>query len=543
MTPGAPGYTDAFVSKLSVDGSTLMYSTYLGGSSDENANQLLGTDYGFGFGGIAVDNSGNAYVTGSTASNDFPTTTGAFQTTRGGSFDAFACKLSTDGKTLDYSTYLGGSDVEYNYDIAIDSSGNAYITGHTESGNFPTSSGAFQTTMAGSEDAFISKISADGTSLVYSIYLGGSSGEYGLDIAVNSSGNAYLTGSTVSSDFPLANSIQENRGGGVDAFVSKLSADGTSLAYSTFLGGLNLDQGKGIVIDDSGNAYVTGKTASYDFPRVAGSYDVTFNRGVNDAFIAKLSDDVVPPPATLPTVTTQAVTGIGTTSATGNGNITDLGSPNPTQHGLCWNTTGTPTTADSATTEGAASATGAFASNITGLSPGITYYVRAYATNTEGTAYGSVVSFTTSAVQPPPVNAPPTVTTQAVTGIGTNLATGHGNITDLGSPDPSQYGVCWNTTGTPTIADSNTTQGAANATGAFTSNITGLSPNTTYYVRAYAINTEGTAYGNQVSFTTAAYMAAPVSVPTMNEWGMILFSLLIAGVFLWFIRRQNKKSC
>jgi len=161
------GSRDAFVSKLSVDGSTLMSSTYLGGSSDENANQLLGTDYGFGFGGIAVDNSGNAYVTGSTASNDFPTTTGAFQTTRGGSFDAFACKLSTDGKILDYSTYLGGSDVEYNYDIAIDSSGNAYITGHTESGNFPTSSGAFQTTMAGSEDAFISKISADGTSLVY----------------------------------------------------------------------------------------------------------------------------------------------------------------------------------------------------------------------------------------------------------------------------------------------------------------------------------------------------------------------------------------
>ena len=199
----------------------------------------------------------------------------------------------------------------------------------------------------------------------------------------------------------------------------------------------------------------------------------------------------------LPTVTTQAVTGIGTTTADGNGNITDLGVPNPTQHGVCWNTTGTPTTGENKTEKGTVSATGAFASHMTGLSANATYYVRAYATNTAGTSYGSQVSFATRA-------SAATVTTQAVTGIGTTSATGHGNITDLGAPPPTQHGVCWNTTGTPTTGDNKTEDGPASATGGFTSNMTGLSANTTYYVRAYITDTVGTIYGNQISFTTSA---------------------------------------
>ena len=197
-----------------------------------------------------------------------------------------------------------------------------------------------------------------------------------------------------------------------------------------------------------------------------------------------------------PTVATQAVTGIGTTTATGNGNITGLGAPPPTEHGVCWNTEGSPTTADNKTTDGAVAATGAFTSNITGLSRNTTYYVRAYATDVAGTFYGNEVSFTTSAQVP-------TVTTQDVDNIGTTTATGNGNITDLGAPDPTQHGVCWNTRKSPTIADSKTEEGAAHATGAFTSNMTELSPNTTYYVRAYATDTVGTSYGNQVSFTSS----------------------------------------
>ncbi len=207
-----------------------------------------------------------------------------------------------------------------------------------------------------------------------------------------------------------------------------------------------------------------------------------------------------------PTVTTQAVSSITTTAATGNGNITSLGSANPTAYGVCWNTSGTPTTADSSTNEGGASSTGAFTSNITGLNAYTTYYVRAYATNGGGTSYGTQVSFTTNGVTP-------TLTTQAVSSIAARTATGNGNITDLGTPNPTAHGVCWNTTGTPTTADSKTDEGAASSTGAFTSNITGLNGNTTYYVRAYATNAQGTAYGNQVTFTTAV---APPVVTTQS---------------------------
>lgn len=198
----------------------------------------------------------------------------------------------------------------------------------------------------------------------------------------------------------------------------------------------------------------------------------------------------------VPHVTTQAVTAIGTTSADGNGNITDLGAPNPTQHGVCWNTSGTPTVADSKTEEGSASATGAFTSGMTGLSPNTTYYVRAYVTDVVGTIYGNQVSFTTGGQGP-------TVTTQAVSAIAKTTATGNGNITDLGATNPTEHGVCWNTTGNPTIADSRTTDGAVATTGAFTSNITGLRSGTDYYVRAYATNAAGTSYGNQVFFISA----------------------------------------
>ena len=212
-----------------------------------------------------------------------------------------------------------------------------------------------------------------------------------------------------------------------------------------------------------------------------------------------------------PTVTTQAVTAIGPTTATGNGNITNLGAPNPTQHGVCWSTTANPTIADSKTVQGPVSATGAFTSNMTGLSSNTTYYVRAYATDTAGTFYGNEVSFTTHTHGP-------TVTTQAETAIGTTTATGNGTVTDLGAPPLTEHGVCWSTTVNPTIADSKTAQGPVSATGAFTSNMTGLSPDNTYYVRAYATDTVGTAYGNQVSFTTHT-QAPTVTTQTVAHIG------------------------
>ncbi|HCT30205.1 MAG TPA: hypothetical protein DIW31_05620, partial [Bacteroidales bacterium] len=217
---------------------------------------------------------------------------------------------------------------------------------------------------------------------------------------------------------------------------------------------------------------------------------------------------------TAPIVTTQAVSNISETTATGNGNITTLGVPSPSQHGVCWNTTGNPTISDSKTEDGSQSATGAFTSNITGLTANTTYYVKAYATNITGTVYGDQVSFTTYQL--------PVVTTQAVSNITGNTATGNGNITTLGIPSITQYGICWNTSGTPTINDNKTLEGSASATGAYTSNMTGLLSGTIYYVRTYATNSLGTVYGNQVSFTTNRFngsgtSADPYQVSTLEE--------------------------
>ncbi|WP_169515405.1 S-layer homology domain-containing protein [Anaerovorax odorimutans] len=234
--------------------------------------------------------------------------------------------------------------------------------------------------------------------------------------------------------------------------------------------------------------------------------------------------------ATAPTVTTQPVSSIGTTTATGNGNITSLGVPNPTAHGVCWNTTGNPTTADSKTDEGAAAAAGAFTTSITGLTANTTYYVRAYAINSAGTSYGSQVSFTTSVTAP-------TVTTQNVSSIGTTTATGNGNITNLGAPNPTAHGVCWNTTGNPTTADSKTDEGAAEAAGTFTTSITGLTANTTYHVRAYAINSAGTTYGSDVTFTTldttAPILTAGAVTRTNDTQGTVKFTSNEVGSYYY----------
>jgi hypothetical protein len=271
--------TDAFVSKLNAAGSALLYSTYLGGS---------GGDFGFG---IAVDSSGNAYVTGSTDSSNFPTTSGAFQTIFGGGFaDAFVSKLNAAGSALLYSTYLGGNDQEIGYGIAVDASGNGYVAGRTASSNFPTSAGAFQTTIGGGYDAFVSKLNAAGSALLYSTYLGGGGYDDAIGIAVDAFGGAYVTGGTSSSNFPTTpGAFQATYGGGeYDAYVSELNAGGSALLYSTYLGGNDFDYGVGIAVDALGNAYVAGETWSTDFPTTSGAFQTTYG-GEEDAFVSKLN--------------------------------------------------------------------------------------------------------------------------------------------------------------------------------------------------------------------------------------------------------------
>jgi hypothetical protein len=189
----------------------------------------------------------------------------------GGDCDALIAKVSADGAALVYSTYLGGSDWDQGDSIAVDSSGSAYVTGFTFSANFPTVN-PLQASLRGQNDAFISKVGADGTSLVYSTYLGGSGHNYGRGIAVDSEGSAYVTGSTFSANFPTVDPLQATSGGYNDAFISKVSADGASLVFSTYLGGSGNDGGYGIAVDSSGNVYVIGFTGSANFPTTEGAF-------------------------------------------------------------------------------------------------------------------------------------------------------------------------------------------------------------------------------------------------------------------------------
>jgi len=284
-TPGAfnttyGGAWDAFVAKLNATGTGLMYATYLGGGDFDEGR------------GIAVDISGNAYVAGTTGSSNFPTTPGANDTTYNPGDEAFVVKLNATGTGLVYATYLGGSSFEEAYGIAIDTSGSAYVTGRTRSADFPATPGAFDTTYngpPGSVDAFVAKLDAAGAVFTYATFLGGSSEEYPFGIAVDSSGNAYVTGQTESTDFPATpGAFNTTYSGGWDAFVAKLDATGSSLAYATYLGGVEADYAYGIAVDTSDRAFVTGATDSTDFPATAGAYDTTFNV-ISDAFVVKLN--------------------------------------------------------------------------------------------------------------------------------------------------------------------------------------------------------------------------------------------------------------
>jgi len=253
----------------------LEYSTYLGGDDHDSGSDIV------------VDASGVAYITGGTFSTDFPTLN-PYQGTFQGSHDAFVTKLSSSGNSLVYSTYLGGGGSDNGYDIAVDASGMAYITGYTESTDFPTLN-PYQVTNQGGRDAFVTKLNSSGNSLVYSTYIGGSGVESGFGIAVDASGMAYITGYTSSTDFPTLNPYQGTYQGFSDAFVTKLSSSGNSLVYSTYLGGsVHSENGRGIAVDASGMAYITGFTESTDFPTL-NPYQGTYQGGGADAFVTKLS--------------------------------------------------------------------------------------------------------------------------------------------------------------------------------------------------------------------------------------------------------------
>ncbi len=281
ITPGAlqSAQGGAFVAKLSPSGSSLMYATYLGGLNDFAD-------------GIGIDSAGDAYAVGGTSSASFPTTPGAFQTMfAGGGLDLFVSKVNPTGTALIYSTYIGGTGSDYPFGIAVDSAGSAYVTGSTESHDYPTTANAFQRSYTVTvQDGFVTKLDPTGSTLAYSTYLGGSGADnYGESIAVDASGDAFVTGATDDATFPTTpGAFQATYQGGQDGFVTKVNPTGTGLIYSTYLGGTGSDLPFGIAVDSSGEAYVTGSTQSANFPTTADAFQTTYSGGTQDGFVSRL---------------------------------------------------------------------------------------------------------------------------------------------------------------------------------------------------------------------------------------------------------------
>jgi len=287
------GSSDVFVAKLNPTGDTLLYSTYLGGNDAELISVTAG---------VAVDSSGSAYIAGQTTSANFPTTAGSFRPTPAGASDAFVAKLSPQGDSLAYATYLGGAANDNGWGLAVDGSGNAYVTGVTISTNFPTLNAVQSSIKRDSsnnvtQDAFVTKLNAAGSGLVFSTYLGGNRSDYGLGITVDALSNVYLVGNSTSTDLATSGSAQSVYGGGTtfgDAFVAKLNATGSGIVYLTYLGGTQDEEGRAVAVDDQGNMYAAGYTRSSNYPSL-NPVQSNFGGGTcagapcPDAFVTKLS--------------------------------------------------------------------------------------------------------------------------------------------------------------------------------------------------------------------------------------------------------------
>jgi hypothetical protein len=257
----------------------LTYSTYFGGSgSDDHAHTV-------------ADSKGNVWIAGATTSDNLYTTPDAFNRTRSGSFDIFVIKFDGDNGSLLYSTYLGGSNYELPMTIEIDSEDNVWICGETGSGDFPTTSNAYNSTMNGSLDMFIVSFSGTNGSLLYSTFVGGSGMESAYSLDLDSEGNIWATGITDSGDFPMSSSsLYPTHNGSFDAVIFQISKNGTTMLYSTFLGGTDDDRGYELLVDSSDDVWVAGTTNSIDFPVTVDAYKNTTSGG-RDIFLLKLTGD------------------------------------------------------------------------------------------------------------------------------------------------------------------------------------------------------------------------------------------------------------
>lgn len=279
------GGSDVFVVKLNPAGNGVDFATYIGGGGTDTGN------------GIAVDQAGGVYVAGTTGSSNFPTAK-AFQgsLSRPDDQDAFVLKIESSLTSLAWSSYLGGTGDDHATDVAVDRDGNVYVTGDTKSTNFPTSR-PFQASLGGSgtgvgdgsfADAFVAKIKPDGSGYVFASFLGGADSDKGSGIAVDGEGNVYVAGNTGSANFPVVNAAQPKKDGDFDAFVAKVKADGSGLAYSTYIGGSGSDSAEGVAVDDAGRAFVVGTTASTNFPTEK-PFQSAKGGGFVDAFVTAVA--------------------------------------------------------------------------------------------------------------------------------------------------------------------------------------------------------------------------------------------------------------
>ncbi|TWT20209.1 hypothetical protein FQY83_10740 [Luteimonas marina] len=276
-TPVTGGAYQAFIAIVSADGSRLRRATYFGGDAGAHADD------------IALDKTGNILVSGSTASTDFPVVSAIQAANGGGANDAFVVKFGPGLDVIHYSTYLGGSGAERGIDIHTDLQGAVYVSGMTTSADFPVTAGAFQTTMGGQQDLYVIKIDPTGSEVVYSTFFGGSANEVTGRLAVDAAGSAHIAGTTYSADMPVHNAVQPALRGSLDALVAKLSPNGDSLVFSTYLGGAtgNFKTASHLMIDSGGAVYVTGSTNSIDFP-IVGGLQANYAGGGTDAYLAIL---------------------------------------------------------------------------------------------------------------------------------------------------------------------------------------------------------------------------------------------------------------
>ena len=272
--------SDVYIAHLNAEGSALIYSTYLGGSGGfEGANAL------------SPDGAGGVVVAGYTRSDDFPTTEGAYQRNfGGGDIDAFTTRLNGEGSALIYSTYLGGSDDDCAYALAPDGAGGVVVAGYTESNDFPTTEGVYQRNLGGYDDAFVTRLNADGSALIYSTYLGGSGDDCAYALSPDDEGGVVVVG-FAGTNFPTTEGAYQRRGALGDAFIARLNADGSALIYSTFLGGSNGDWAYALYHDGAGGVVVAGHTESNDLPTTDDAYQRNFGDGHRDAFIARLNSE------------------------------------------------------------------------------------------------------------------------------------------------------------------------------------------------------------------------------------------------------------